>query len=956
MFTNNKLAKSVRLAIAIGAVSTVVPATQAFAAEDEVKEIEKIEVTGSRIKRTDVEATSPITTIGEAAIEITGVNNVAQLLNELPAAGIPGSVDTATNFRTSTTGLNTIDLRNLGEMRTLILVNGRRHVGGSAGSPTVDVSMIPVDMVKRVEVVTGGASAVYGSEAIAGVINFIMKDDFEGLEVNGRMGTSQEGGADESDFSIMAGANFADDKGNAVFYMGYSDRGILKSSDRDLSAHDANNSSFGPKGNFFGLGANNIGPVTGQDDDGNDIRSFMVTQNDSTGVWDKVMVGAEDGFDRNAVRLIRVPTERTQFNANITYNINDDHTFFSETAYNQLTSYSQLEPTIVGQFISVGASVPNIQIPVNNPFVPTELRDAVLAADPDAEEFGMRRRFVELGPRSSDLQRKVFRTAIGLEGVIADDYDYQVYYQYGNYGQDQTNGGVFNTLNFYNALRVEDDGNGGLQCSDEFARDLGCVPINVFGAGSIDGDALDWVKVDSQLTQRMEQEVIGASISGEAFELPAGAVAFAVGYEWRSEESQYISDTLAASGLTSGNTIPNTIGKYDVSEYFVEAIVPLLDSVPMAEYLGLELAYRMSDYSTIGSASSYKASLDWKPFDGLMVRGGISTAVRAPNIGELFDPGSETFRSFVDPCALGGKGGPSATGVEADVYQEQSAAVQANCAQIPGTATLDPFFNNIRSAGGLSAGNPDLKEETSETTTFGFVFSPEAIEGFSLTVDYFNITIEDAINEFTAQTTVDQCVRQSNFPNNPFCTLIERNPITGLVNRINAQAINVAEFESSGIDFSADYSMDLFDGRFSANLVGTYAMSNDFVPFTGGETVDSLGEIGVPELKVNANLTYSMDNLTVAWSTRYIDEVYVENDSKEAFGKVDSYLYHDLQVRYALGDEGQYEVYAGVDNLLDEEPPELGQGIPGDITGTNTAADVYDAIRRYYYAGFKISF
>ncbi|MCV2883142.1 TonB-dependent receptor [Aestuariibacter sp. AA17] len=954
MFTNTKLASAVRYAMVFGAVAASAPAAMAQESEGaQEKAIEKISVTGSRIARTDLVATSPITIIDETSIEITGATNVANFINNLPAAGIPGTSDTNSNFNTTTTGLNTVDLRNLGTERTLVLVNGRRHIGGSAGSPTVDVSMIPINLVERVEVVTGGAAAVYGSEAISGVINFIMKDDFEGVEFNARYGDSDLGGGEEKDFSITVGGNFDGDKGNAVVYLGYSDTGIIYSRDREMSANDAVNSTFGPKGNF-GLADGSV-----------------ITQDDSTLEWNKPFKASEDGFNRNQLRILQVPSTRTQFNANINYEINEHFNFFSETAYNELQSASQSEPTITGEFISVGNSVSNIRIPIDNYYMPTELRGLAetawtnaQAANPDVvlpplSEIAMYRRFVELGPRSSDVQRKTFRTVLGFNGAINDNFDYEVYYQYGNFGQDQTNGGVFNTLNFYNALRVVEDDNGNPVCADEFARDLGCVPINVFGAGSISGAALDWVSVDSQLTSRMEQEVIGATISGYAFELPAGDLGIAFGYEWREEESRFNSDTLAQGGLTSGNTTPNTVGSYDVNEFFVEAIVPLVSEVPFAEYLGLEFAVRYSDYSTVGDATTYKAAVDWEVMEGLRIRGGKSTAVRAPNIDELFDPGSETFRNFVDPCALGGVGGNSAS-VDDDgnneTYERQSDTVIANCAQIPGTATLDPFARNIRSAGGLSAGNPELQEEMSDAITVGVVYSPEQIEGFNFTLDYYEITVDDAINSFTAQTTVDQCVRQPNFPNNPFCDLITREAGTGLVRRIDALAINVAEYRVEGIDFSADYTFDLYDGSMKLNLAGNHSMANDFVPFAGGDIVDSQGEIGYPDWKVNLNATYNWNDLTVAWTARYIDRVNVENDSVATYGQIGTYVYHDLQARYALGEDGQYEIYAGVDNLFDKEPPFLGQGVPGDVTGTNTASDVYDAVRRYFYVGFEASF
>ena len=956
-------------------LTLILPGGVALAADDE-QVLEEVVVTGSHIPRKDLISVSPVRVISTEAIDLSGVNSVATLLNELPAAGVPGSVDTGTNFRTTTTGLNTIDLRNLGVARALVLVNGRRHVGGSAGSPTVDVSMIPTQLVDRVEIVTGGASAVYGSEAISGVINFITKDDFEGVEFYSRAGRAQLGGAKERDFSILAGGNFDEGRGNATVYAGYSDRGILYSRDRDLSANDATNSSFGPKSSFF-VGASSLRPELMRDDPSDPVEymSGFITQDDDTSAWDKEFVSAEDGFNRNQVRLIRVPSKRVQFNANLTYEVNPNFNFFSETSFKNLTSESQLEPTIVGQFISVGPGIQNINLPYDNPFIPDNIKTLVDAADahalaehaaaaaafaadstlddpgdaPEATtELTMRRRFVALGPRTGDIQRRVFRTVLGVKGEISDNFDYEFYYQYGNFSQDQTNGGVFNSLNFYQALRVEENDDGDLQCVNEIARSLGCVPLNVFGRGSIEGEALDWVSVDSQNTSRMRQQVASFTVFGTAFSLPAGDLGVAFGAEWREEKSTFNSDSLAQSGLTSGNSTPNTVGVYDVNEYFVEAVIPILADIPGINYLGLELAARSADYSTIGSAESYKASVDWRIAEGLRFRGGYSNAVRAPNIDELFDPGSETFRSFVDPCAFGGMGGMSADG-ETE-YEEQSATVQAHCATFAGTATLDPAgVSLITSAGGLSAGNPDLEEESSDTVSYGFVYSPPQVAGLNFTVDYFDIEITDAIAVFTAQTTVDQCARQGG----AFCTLIERDPMNGLVNRIDALAINVAEYQADGVDFSADYTFSVGTGEMYVSLNGTRSLSNDFVPFAGGDTVDSQGETGVPDWKANVSLVYDLAGLRIGWSTRYISGVEIEND-RPAFGDVDSFLYHDLHISYTLAE--QYEFFIGADNVLDEEPPMYGQGTPGDVTGTNTAADVYDPIRRYWYAGVKLSF
>jgi outer membrane receptor protein involved in Fe transport len=944
MFTNSKLAKSVKLACAFGLASSAIIAPNAVFAQESESEavVEKIQVTGSRIARTDLVATSPVNVFDEENLEVSGFNDLASFLNELPSMGVPGAVDTNTNFSLFSAGVNTVNLRNLGSNRTLVLVNGRRHIGANARTQSVDTGMIPYNMVERVEVVTGGASAVYGSEAMAGVINFILKDDYEGAEVNARYGDSTEGGGAERDINFTIGSAFAEDKGHALVYGGYSKTDAIRATDRDISAADVVNSSFGAKGSFEvpGLG--------------------FITQDDTTGLWDKPFVNAEDGFNRNARRMVRIPTDRVQFNANLSYQVNEHVRVFSESAYADVSSSTSLEPTIMGQFISVG-NIPNVTVPLSNAFFPTELRDSIIAAnagnadfDPDNYDVTFRRRSAEVQNRSLDAQRRTFRTVIGVDGYINDYWNYEAYFQWGSVSRDQVNSGVIQTLNFINALDTETLADGTIQCADPLFRSLGCVPVNIFGEGAMTGEALDFVTVNPQTTSRSEQQVFGISFDGILFELPAGDVGVAFGYEQRMERAQFNSDALAQSGLTTGNTVPNVKGDYDVSEYFIETRIPLLADLPLAEYLGLEFAYRMSDYSTIGTADAYTVALDWQPIEDLKVRSSYSTAVRAPWIIELFDPGTETFRSFVDPCALGGAGGPSASGQPNDVYTEQSSTVQTNCATIPGTATLDPFAQNIRSAGGIAAGNPDLKEEEGETFAIGFVYSPSQIENLNFTIDYWDIQIDDAINSFTAQTTVDQCVRQASFPNNPFCSLIQRDPNTGLVLRINAQDINVASASTSGVDFSADYTLDIGPGQLNTRLVGTYVKEDEFTPFDGGEVVDSLGEIGSPEWKANLNLTYTWEDLTVAWSTRFIDGVNIENDQLD-FGSIGSYAYHDLQARYALAD-GQYEVFIGVDNLFDKEPPILGQGIPGDVTGTNTAADVYDAIRTYWYIGIEASF
>ncbi|MEM1381706.1 MAG: TonB-dependent receptor [Pseudomonadota bacterium] len=912
---------------------------QAAAQEDDDGDV--LIITGSRIQRTDLESTSPISILDREALDISGFNAVQDVLNELPQTGVPGLTDTNSNFSTIGGGVNNVNLRNLGSNRTLVLVNGRRHIGGIAGSPVVDLNMIPAPLVDRIDVVTGGASAVYGSEALAGVINIVMKDDFEGVELNARYGGTTEGGATEVDYSITAGANFDGDRGNAVVYLGYSDRGALNARDRAISESDAVNSSFGP---FGAIGIPGGG---------------FVTLDRSTGLFDKPFVNAEDGFDRNAVRLIRIPTERVQFNSNLTYEVNDRITVFSESSYANVGSEQQLEPTIIGQFISVG-SVPNINMPVDNPFLPQETRDLILAGDPMATEVTFRRRFTELGPRSTETQRQIFRTLLGIRGELPDIFgnlDYELYYQWGRLTRDQVNGGIANTLNVFNALRTEPDGDGGFQCVDEISRSLGCVPVNFFGADTVTGPALDFISTTAQTTARATQEVFAGTVTGDLTELPAGPVGFAAGFEYRQEESAFTSDALAQTGLTTNNTTPSVAGGYEVTEGFLEVNVPLVAEQPLVHFFGVEGAFRYADYTTIGSTTAWKLAGTWKPVPELAIRGGFNTAVRAPFINELFNPGSETFRNYIDPCNFGGAGGTSADG--RTVYDAETPEVQARCATIPGTATLDQGAQNIFSAGGLAAGNPDLDEETAETFTVGAVYSPEFIPNLNLTVDYYSITVEDAIASFSAQDTVDQCVRQPDFPNNPFCSLISRNPTSGLVERIDALAINVAQFEAEGVDFAADYSFSAGEVDLRANVTGNYRLAETRLPFEGGTQLDDEGEVGSQTWSVNGSLVADWRQIRAAWSMRYIGGVNIDNENPnagpaDAGGEIDPFLYHEINIAYQLND--QFELQFGVNNLFDEEPPFLGQGVNGDVVGTNTAADVYDALGRFAYVGLRARF
>lgn len=588
-------------------------------------------------------------------------------------------------------------------------------------------------------------------------------------------------------------------------------------------------------------------------------------------------------------------------------------------------------------------------MPVNNPFMPTELRDAVIAEDPDVTEIVMIRRFTELGDRIAEVDRSTFLTAAGLKGEIDEDWTFEVFAQYGKSTQDQKNFGNFNTENVAFALEAEADPDnaGGFRCVDADARAAGCVPINFFGAGSAQGAALDYVSVITENDSQSDQFTTGGHITGSVIDLPAGTVSAVAGVEYRKNQSEFNSDPLAAAGLTSGNTNPNTSGNIEVFEIFGEAVIPLLSGKLFADELTLELAGRRADYDNVDVAYSYNVGASWRPVTDLKIRGGYGKTVRAPNINELFNPGTEGFFTVIDPCALGvtGAGG----------YAEQSSEVQANCATIPGTATLDPAALGQDTVGGLVAGNPGLDVETGNTATLGMVYTPQQIDGLTLAVDWYDIQIDDAVEAFAVQTTAEQCVRQTSFPNNPFCSLITRDSVTGLIDRIDGFAINVANLQTTGVDIKANYRFNACGTDFDWALSGTHTSKNDFQPFDGGATVNRLDEIGYPEWKASSSLVAERGNLSLAWSARYIDRVKLDNEDAGA-GSVDSYLYNDLFARYTIGGSDKYAIYGGIDNVFDETPPELGRSDPNNIAGTNTASDVYDVYGRAFYVGARASF
>lgn len=962
MIPNREIARAVRSALFIGAIAAA-GITPAHAQDQEQDVGDTVVVTGTRLQRANVTAPTAVTTIDSEAIQMSGLNNVADILRAVPSFGVPALSSANSNFLTTASGINTLELRNLDEDRTLVLVNGRRYVSGLAGSSAVDFNTIPLALVDRIEIITGGASAIYGSDALAGVINVILKKNFEGVEFGYQFGEATEGGNIENRATVTFGGNFADGRGNAVISATYSENRGMFARERDRTKVDdiaecvltqepgtcqnevaPSLSSFSEYGRFFV-------PSTGQ--------SFTVSQGvgpDGTVVpWD-----GSFGFNRQEFRRYTVPVDRYLISALLDYEIGPRVKAFVETMFAQTRTESELEP-----FPHSNSDLSIAGIPVDNPFVPQAIRDAVLAAGDDSVEYF--RRTNEVGNRGASARRNTYRFLAGLEGQITDDWKWSTYFSYGRMDDSQQGGGQINVPNLREALNVIEL-NGEYVCASEAARAEGCVPVNLFGRGSITPEAAAYIVAPTSRQQMTQQEVFGADIRGPLFQVPAGDVDFAFGVEWRRERAEDVPDVLTQAGLNAGNREPPTHGSFDVGEAFFEVEVPLLRDAPGVKELSIGGAYRYSDYSTVGSTNAYAARLSWAPIDSLRFRGQFARAVRAPNIGELFAPGGENFAPVADPC----------DGIDANTpgtVAERCRSIPEIMARINAVGSFDLSLAEIQGTGGFTGqGNANLDAEESDSWSFGVVFDRDVGTGGNLlvSVDYFKIKIDNLIDTIARQRAVDFCFEGETFPNE-FCSFLRRDTTgpafqLGELEEVNSVFINEGTLETEGIDVSLNWRWNLADwseripGAIAVRVNYTHLL--DFTETKFAEADDLVGEVGFSEDEWQVATIYQTGPFNVQWEWTHIGDA-VPNKTSSLFNfGVGSYNVHDVQFSFDFSKSNFLQgspfrsarVYLGVNNVFDEDAPVILSGVPGNTTGTDTNASVYDPIGRTWYAGFNVPF
>ncbi len=1059
---------------------------QAFAQQDV---IEEVIVTGSRIARdANLVGALPVQSLTADDIAASGEFSLSDIVNDIPA------LLSSLTAEQSNAGSQRLNLRALGQNRTLTLVDGRRHVGGLQGSSSVDIGSIPQALVERVEVLTGGASAIYGADAVTGVVNFVLRDDFEGLEIDARYASSEYGDSQQAVFSLVYGENFDNGRGNITFSadvrqdagltMGERADGYLNDSAGDWANPDLRfqKGDIGPStpnfatyydyattglyhyglqipknaddfisdytdefgvaptltaaetalinravnapargarvgsnftitsgygyiipGNAFNFSG--FDPDIPIDLDGNgtpDCLDSFTGYNSSFsragfgivgGCWniqedgtirpirDDIIASSFNGFGGDSFNVytpseedIVSPDEKISLNLFTHYDLTDSDTVFAELKYVAQEASSHSRPS---SFWDLLWGAPD------NPFLPEFLR-------PVAEQTGGVGLTVDPlhFDSMSNTARDTVRFVAGLEGEFDNGWTYELSANYGRYDSETTTTGQIIIDRFFAAIdAVTDPATGQAACRadvDPTAPSLNtpfgipswddgyfsytpgsgnCVPLNLWaGKPGASQQAMDWVTSTALSEITLDQLVFSGSVVGDSsewFELPGGPVGFAAGVEYREESSDARFDPWQRGVIPSGSPYPagtlisdvsdngslgfdpsvivrNEYGEYDASDVFLELSLPILANTPGFRELTLDVAGRMSNYSTVGNAESWKLNLVWAPIEDIAVRGSLSQAVRAPNITELFGPEVGATSRPADPCDI-----VNITAL-AEADPTKGANTQANCVTAFQSFGLDPFdadgnyvWTDPLSArfSGVSSGNRDLMEETADTLTYGFVFAPSFFPGFSLTVDYWDIVIDDGISAVTVQDIVNGCYQGASL-NQAFCGLIGRNTDVnsaqaGGFNFFRTTDINFAQIEADGIDLSASYSFDIGEHGFRASVTATEMGKLDFYtnPLDLTEVNPELGEISRPENTGNIYLGWTWGDLSVGWQSQYLGEMLlgtgrVEVETYETlFGPsvlLDETWIHDLNARYVVNDE--LTVYGGINNVTQTNP------------------------------------
>jgi outer membrane receptor protein involved in Fe transport len=924
-------------AVAVAQVAPMPGADAPVAATPDEEPAQDIVVTGSRLARRGYDTPQPVATVTAAAIEATGRSNVGDILARLPEVGV--GLGQANSYYNGDAGAAFINLRGLGTNRTLVLVNGRRRVSGTELSSAVDLSTIPANMVERIEVITGGAAAVYGADAVTGVVNVTLKSKVQGLQLDARSGVSDEGDAGSYSLGALIGSGFADDRGSVVVGVSYNKEQPLRANQRafgrrqvDLFGNPANTgpsdgifdsiavANYRYPGTSYG-GAFVIGGTRYTYDAG----GVRPTRNDATPYGQTGFLGiGGDGFDDADFAPLRNETEVFAGTAHLEYKISDGISFFGDAQYARTKTVALLQPTF-----DLG-----ITLTLDNPLIPADVRRLMTAAGQTTLSVG--RTNIDQGINERFITRDTITGVAGLEGDLGDRVHWMGFYQYGRYQADtaRTHNRIISRFN--QAVDVVQGANGPV-CRDTAAQAAGCVPLDLFGPTAATPAALAYFDYTSNRQVENTQEVAGLQLTAKPLDLPAGPVQIAAGLEYRRETTRVRPDPRQAAGELLFLTDAAIAADFDVKEAFGELLVPIVANQPLLHELSFEGAARYSDYSTIGGTFAWKLGGQWAPVPDLRFRVTRSRSVRAPNLSELFNPGAASNAFILDPC----------DSTRTNLTPNRA----ANCAALGiGANYTDPFAGVAKTI--ITGGNPDLSEETSDSWTAGAVLTPRALPGVAVSVDWWKIGLKKAINTVPLQRAVDNCVDASTI-DNPFCGLVTRRA-DGAITSVDVSPINVGNLRAEGVDAKANLVRDVGGAKARLAFGGTYLIRNELEVVSGDPTTRDIarGEVDNPTWRFNVAPGITVGAVSFDWTVRYISKTKVDSQAT-AEGRddndVSSRVYNDLYL--AANVAPQFKMYLGVNNLFDETPPFSAVTFQGTGRGA-----LFDNIGRYVYVGLTSSF
>ncbi|MDP2559695.1 TonB-dependent receptor domain-containing protein [Psychrobium sp. 1_MG-2023] len=967
---------------------------------------EKITVTGSRLRRDSFSVATPLVTMDKDAISDTGLGSLSEILIDNMPAIHEGSSNSTTQSSVTATGLSTIDLRGLGTSRTLTLIDGRRVVSNSHSGSYVSLSTIPAGMVQKVETITGGASAAYGSDAIAGVVNIITQKDKEGFSANVRVGESADGGGKENSLDLSFGTSFSDERGYVFASASYDRQHGLFASDRkraqvaDAYTYDDEkmcNAMWTTSGEYacmrdledgqtswVNLSDGTAGGVFGEDSS-NDTQFWY----DESGLRDD-WKGNEEIYGVNSTQWValKVPDEALVAAVKVDYDLNDDIASYFQVQFSQNKSLNKKSPEDIYER-EKGAAYDSNGEPFDvrldymtwdNPYIPEAMKPHQELWEKNGRIY-FDRRLHEVGQVTTDNTRTTIRSWAGLQGTLFDgDWDWDVSVGYGTFKQEQLRLNEINVAKLNSALKAEYAEDGvTIQCKEAEARADGCVPVNLFGIGSISEEAADYIRHNATLDSDLTQFNVLGYIAGDLFELPAGPVSAVFGAEYRRDTQSVETDEISKTGGISFNYIPSYSGEVEVSEIFAEFAFPLLKDSFAAKNLSAEVSVRAADYSMeqVGNVGSYKAGIIWEPVEGYALRTNYSVAQRAPNIKELLSPIAGDYDTIADICK--------------DTTADSTKPGHDNCRKDSGIqATIDSdedgIFNLPDTGYSPSAGNDQLFEETGTTFTFGMTFAPTQLEGFRLAIDYFDIEIEDVITTLSNEQILSGCYNPPTGVEygigNQYCNAITRDG-EGRLTEVVQTYFNADMMATRGYDVAAEYAFDLNElGSLKLKAHYTHLLEDSTTKEVNGalETTDTLGYRSYSfEDVASASATWRLDDLRIRWSTKFKGSVkdslaretsyqgYLESNAEEcasatdkcvenpeplAFQDIGSYIKHSVSASYMVDLEGDASVriYGGVNNIFDNNGPFI-------ISGKGNYSSVYGGgVGRFFYLGAEAKF